>query len=148
MKVSFEGTASEVLQEMQDFLQVKAEPVEAMKETPKATKKKKKVEEPAKEEPVKQEEPVKEEPVKEEPVKEEPVKEEPVEEETPSKLSKEELAIVRQDVQKFVAKKGLQAKTDIENYLHRNFGENGKVSDLTIDKVDEFYDLLGIPKHE
>lgn len=128
MKVSFEGTASEVLQEMQDFLQVKAEPVEAMKETPKATKKKKKVEEPVKEEPVKQEE--------------------PVEEETPSKLSKEELAIVRQDVQKFVAEKGLQAKTDIENYLHRNFGESGKVSDLTIDKVDEFYDLLGIPKHE
>lgn len=143
MKVSFEGMASEVLQEMQDFLQVKAEPVEAMKETPKATKKKKKVEEPAKEEPVKQEEPVKEEPVKEEPVEEEPVKEE-----KPSKLSKEELAIVRQDVQKFVAEKGLQAKTDIENYLHRNFGENGKVSDLTIDKVDEFYGLLGIPKHE
>ena len=138
VRISFEGTSHEVLQEMKDFLSLQQS---AHTETV----------EPSKPEPAKMEAPPKAEKPKKSTNKETP---KPVEEEKDkepkteaAKLSPEDLVIVRQDVVDFT-KKDAANHGKVKAWITENLGDGARLTDLTIDKVDSLYDMLGIPKHE
>lgn len=142
VRISFEGTSHEVLQEMKDFLSLQQS---AHTETV----------EPSKAEPAKKEAPPKAEKPKKAAKKETPKDDrqeelKPVEEEKETeaaKLSPEDLVIVRQDVVDFT-KKDAANHGKVKAWITENLGDGARLTDLTIDKVDSLYDMLGIPKHE
>lgn len=146
VRISFEGTSHEVLQEMKDFLSLQPSAHTETVEPSKA--------EPAKkEEPPKAEKPKKaarkETPKDDQPKEPKPVeKEKDIEPETEAaKLSPEDLVIVRQDVVDFT-KKDAANHGKVKAWITENLGDGARLTDLTIDKVDSLYDMLGIPKHE
>lgn len=144
VRISFEGTSHEVLQEMKDLLSlqqsahtetvepIKAEP--AKKEAPPKAEKPKKA---AKKETPKDD--------RQEELK--PVEEEKDKETEAAKLSPEDLVNVRQDVVDFT-KKDAANHGKVKAWITENLGDGARLTDLTIDKVDSLYDMLGIPKHE
>lgn len=144
VRISFEGTSHEVLQEMKDFLSLQQS---AHTETV----------EPSKAEPAKKEAPPKAEKPKKAAKKEtpkddrqeelKPVEEEKDKETEAAKLSPEGLVIVRQDVVDFT-KKDAANHGKVKAWITENLGDGARLTDLTIDKVDSLYDMLGIPKHE
>ena|GEM_PF-5097500 len=144
VRISFEGTSHEVLQEMKDFLSLQQS---AHTETV----------EPSKAEPAKKEAPPKAEKPKKAAKKEtpkddrqeelKPVEEEKDKETEATKLSPEDLVIVRQDVVDFT-KKDAANHGKVKAWITENLGDGARLTDLTIDKVDSLYDMLGIPKHE
>lgn len=142
VRISFEGTSHEVLQEMKDFLSLQQS---AHTETV----------EPSKAEPAKKEAPPKAEKPKKAAKKETPKDDrqeelKPVEEEKETeaaKLSPEDLVIVRQDVVDFT-KKDAANHGKVKAWITENLGDGARLTDLTLDKVDSLYDMLGIPKHE
>lgn len=145
VRISFEGTSHEVLQEMKDFLSLQqsahTETVELSKAEP-----------PKKEAPPKAEKPKKA--TKKETPKDDPEEPKPVEEEKDkepkaeaAKLSSEDLVIVRQDVVDFT-KKDAANHGKVKAWITENLGDGARLTDLTTDKVDSLYDMLGIPKHE
>lgn len=145
VRISFEGTSHEVLQEMKDFLSMQSAHTEMV--------------EPSKAEPPKKEAPPKAEKPKKATKKETPKDDrqeepKPVEEEKgkdpeteAAKLSPEDLVIVRQDVVDFT-KKDAANHGKVKAWITENLGDGARLTDLTIDKVDSLYDMLGIPKHE
>lgn len=148
VRISFEGTSHEVLQEMKDFLSMQPSTHTEMVEPSKA--------EPAKKEaPPKAEKPKKatkketpKDDLQEEP---KPVEEEEEKDKEPeteaAKLSPEDLVIVRQNVVDFT-KKDAANHGKVKAWITENLGDGARLTDLTIDKVDSLYDMLGIPKHE
>lgn len=144
VRISFEGTSHEVLQEMKGFLSLQQS---AHTETV----------EPSKAEPAKKEAPPKAEKPKKAAKKEtpkddrqeelKPVEEEKDKETEAAKLSPEDLVIVRQDVVDFT-KKDAANHGKVKAWITENLGDGARLTDLTIDKVDSLYDMLGIPKHE
>lgn len=146
VRISFEGTSHEVLQEMKDFLSLQPSAHTEMVEPSKA-------EPPKKEAPPKAEKPKKatrketpkddlqEEP---KPVEAEKAKEPETE---AAKLSPEDLVIVRQDVVDFT-KKDAANHGKVKAWITENLGDGARLTDLTLDKIDSLYDMLGIPKHE
>ncbi len=145
VRISFEGTSHEVLQEMKDFLSLQPSAHTEMVEPSKA-------EPPKKEAPPKAEKPKKA--TKKETPKDDPEEPKPVEEEKDkepkaeaAKLSPEDLVIVRQDVVDFT-KKDAANHGKVKAWIAENLGDGARLTDLTIDKVDSLYDMLGIPKHE
>ena len=144
VRISFEGTSHEVLQEMKAFLSLQQS---AHTETV----------EPSKAEPAKKEAPPKAEKPKKAAKKEtpkddrqeelKPVEEEKDKETEAAKLSPEDLVIVRQDVVDFT-KKDAANHGKVKAWITENLGDGARLTDLTIDKVDSLYDMLGIPKHE
>lgn len=148
VRISFEGTSHEVLQEMKDFLSMQPSTHTEMVEPSKA--------EPAKKEaPPKAEKPKKatkketpKDDLQEEP---KPVEEEEEKDKEPeteaAKLSSEDLVIIRQDVVDFT-KKDAANHGKVKAWITENLGDGARLTDLTIDKVDSLYDMLGIPKHE
>lgn len=148
VRISFEGTSHEVLQEMKDFLSMQPSTHTEMVEPSKA--------EPAKKEaPPKAEKPKKatkketpKDDLQEEP---KPVEEEEEKDKEPeteaAKLSSEDLVIIRQDVVDFT-KKDAANHGKVKAWITENLGDGARLTDLTIDKVDSLYDTLGIPKHE
>lgn len=144
VRISFEGTSHEVLQEMKDFLSLQQS---AHTETV----------EPSKAEPAKKEAPPKAEKPKKAAKKEtpkddrqeelKPVEEEKDKETEAAKLSPEDLVIVRQEVVDFT-KKDAANHGKVKAWITENLGDGARLTDLTIDKVDSLYDMLGIPKHE
>ena len=148
VRISFEGTSHEVLQEMKDFLSMqpsthtemvepsKAEP--AKKEAPPQAEKPKKATKKETPKDDLQEEP--------KPVEEEEEKDKEPETEA-AKLSSEDLVIIRQDVVDFT-KKDAANHGKVKAWITENLGDGARLTDLTIDKVDSLYDMLGIPKHE
>lgn len=146
VRISFEGTSHEVLQEMKDFLSLQPSAHTEMVEPSKA-------EPPKKEAPPKAEKPKKatrketpkddlqEEP---KPVEAEKAKEPETE---AAKLSPEDLVIVRQDVVDFT-KKDAANHGKVKAWITENLGDGARLTDLTLDKIDSLYDMLGVPKHE
>lgn len=145
VRISFEGTSHEVLQEMKDFLSLQPSAHTEMVDPSKA-------EPPKKEAPPKAEKPKKA--TKKETPKDDPEEPKPVEEEKDkepnaeaAKLSSEDLVIVRQDVVDFT-KKDAANHGKVKAWITENLGDGARLTDLTIDKVDSLYNMLGIPKHE
>lgn len=144
VRISFEGTSHEVLQEMKDFLSLQQSAHTEMVDPSKA-------EPPKKEAPPKAEKPKKA--AKKETPKDDrqeelkPVEEEKDKETEAAKLSPEDLVIVRQDVVDFT-KKDAANHGKVKAWITENLGDGARLTDLTIDKVDSLYDMLGIPKHE
>lgn len=146
VRISFEGTSHEVLQEMKDFLSLQqsahTETVEpskaesAKKEAPPKAEKPKKATKKETPKDDRQEEP--------KPVEGEKDKEPETE---AAKLSPEDLVIVRQDVVDFT-KKDAANHGKVKAWITENLGDGARLTDLTIDKIDSLYDMLGIPKHE
>lgn len=143
VRISFEGTSHEVLQEMKDFLSMQSAHTEMVEPS--------KAEPPKKEAPTKAEKPKKA--AKKETPKDDrqeelkPVEEEKDKETEAAKLSPEDLVIVRQDVVDFT-KKDAANHGKVKAWITENLGDGARLTDLTIDKVDSLYDMLGIPKHE
>lgn len=143
VRISFEGTSHEVLQEMKDFLSMQSAHTEMVEPS--------KAEPPKKEAPPKAEKPKKA--AKKETPKDDrqeelkPVEEEKDKETEAAKLSPEDLVIVRQDVVDFT-KKDTANHGKVKAWITENLGDGARLTDLTIDKVDSLYDMLGIPKHE
>ncbi len=143
VRISFEGTSHEVLQEMKDFLSMQSAHTEMVEPS--------KAEPPKKEAPPKAEKPKKA--AKKETPKDDwqeelkPVEEEKDKETEAAKLSPEDLVIVRQDVVDFT-KKDAANHGKVKAWITENLGDGARLTDLTIDKVDSLYDMLGIPKHE
>lgn len=143
VRISFEGTSHEVLQEMKDFLSMQSAHTEMVEPS--------KAEPPKKEAPPKAEKPKKA--AKKETPKDDrqeelkPVEEEKDKETEAAKLSSEDLVIVRQDVVDFT-KKDAANHGKVKAWITENLGDGARLTDLTIDKVDSLYDILGIPKHE
>ena len=143
VRISFEGTSHEVLQEMKDFLSMQSAHTEMVEPS--------KAEPPKKEAPPKAEKPKKA--AKKETPKDDwqeelkPVEEEKDKETEAAKLSPEDLVIVRQDVVDFT-KKDAANHGKVKAWITENLGDGARLPDLTIDKVDSLYDMLGIPKHE
>lgn len=143
VRISFEGTSHEVLQEMKDFLSMQSAHTEMVEPS--------KAEPPKKEAPPKAEKPKKA--AKKETPKDDrqeelkPVEEEKDKETEAAKLSSEDLVIVRQDVVDFT-KKDAANHGKVKAWITENLGDGARLTDLTIDKVDSLYDMLGIPKHE
>lgn len=143
VRISFEGTSHEVLQEMKDFLSMQSAHTEMVEPS--------KAEPPKKEAPPKAEKPKKA--AKKETPKDDwqeelkPVEEEKDKETEAAKLSPENLVIVRQDVVDFT-KKDAANHGKVKAWITENLGDGARLTDLTIDKVDSLYDMLGIPKHE
>lgn len=143
VRISFEGTSHEVLQEMKDFLSMQSAHTEMVEPS--------KAEPPKKEAPPKAEKPKKA--AKKETPKDDwqeelkPVEEEKDKETEAAKLSPEDLVIVRQDVVDFT-KKDAANHGNVKAWITENLGDGARLTDLTIDKVDSLYDMLGIPKHE
>lgn len=153
VRISFEGTSHEVLQEMKDFLSLQQSAHTETVEPSKAEV------EPSKAEPAKKEAPPKAEKPKKATKKETPKDDQqeepkPVEEEKDkepeteaAKLSPEDLVIVRQDVVDFT-KKDAANHGKVKAWITENLGDGARLTDLTIDKIDSLYDMLGTPKHE
>lgn len=146
VRISFEGSSHEVLQEMKDFLSLQPSAHTEMVEPSKA-------EPPKKEAPPKAEKPKKA-TKKETPKDDRQEEPKPVEAEKDkepkteaAKLSSEDLVIVRQDVVDFT-KKDAANHGKVKAWITENLGDGARLTDLTIDKVDSLYDMLGIPKHE
>lgn len=143
VRISFEGTSHEVLQEMKDFLSMQSAHTEMVEPS--------KAEPPKKEAPPKAEKPkkaAKKETPKDDRLEElKPVEEEKDKETEAAKLSSEDLVIVRQDVVDFT-KKDAANHGKVKAWITENLGDGARLTDLTIDKVDSLYDMLGIPKHE
>ncbi|MFR0062489.1 MAG: hypothetical protein ACLRUJ_01495 [Megasphaera micronuciformis] len=143
VRISFEGTSHEVLQEMKDFLSMQSAHTEMVEPS--------KAEPPKKEAPPKAEKPKKA--AKKETPKDDrqeelkPVEEEKDKETEAAKLSSEDLVNVRQDVVDFT-KKDAANHGKVKAWITENLGDGARLTDLTIDKVDSLYDMLGIPKHE
>lgn len=143
VRISFEGTSHEVLQEMKDFLSMQSAHTKMVEPS--------KAEPPKKEAPPKAEKPKKA--AKKETPKDDrqeelkPVEEEKDKETEAAKLSPEDLVIVRQDVVDFT-KKDAANHGKVKAWITENLGDGARLTDLTIDKVDSLYDMLGIPKHE
>lgn len=143
VRISFEGTSHEVLQEMKDFLSMQSAHTEMVEPS--------KAEPPKKEAPPKAEKPKKA--AKKETPKDDrqeelkPVEEEKDKETEAAKLSSEDLVIVRQDVVDFT-KKDAANHGKVKAWITENLGDGARLTDLTIDKVDSLYDILGVPKHE
>lgn len=143
VRISFEGTSHEVLQEMKDFLSMQSAHTEMVEPS--------KAEPPKKEAPPKAEKPKKA--AKKETPKDDwqeelkPVEEEKDKETEAAKLSPKDLVIVRQDVVDFT-KKDAANHGKVKAWITENLGDGARLTDLTIDKVDSLYDMLGIPKHE
>lgn len=144
VRISFEGTSHEVLQEMTDFLSMQSAHTEMVEPS--------KAEPPKKEAPPKAEKPKKA--TKKETPKDGPEEPKPVEEEKDkepkaeaAKLSPEDLVNVRQDVVDFT-KKDAANHGKVKAWITENLGDGARLTDLTIDKIDSLYDMLGIPKHE
>lgn len=143
VRISFEGTSHEVLQEMKDFLSMQSAHTEMVEPS--------KAEPPKKEAPPKAEKPKKA--AKKETPKDDrqeelkPVEEEKDKETEAAKLSPEDLVNVRQDVVDFT-KKDAANHGKVKAWITENLGDGARLTDLTIDKVDSLYDMLGVPKHE
>ena len=146
VRISFEGTSHEVLQEMRDFLSLQPS---AHTETvdPSKTEPARKVAPPKAEKPkkaTKKETPKDDRQEEPKPVEEEKDKE-PESEAT--KVSSEDLASIRQDVVDFT-KKDAANHGKVKAWITENLGGGARLTDLTTDKIDSLYDMLGVPKHE
>lgn len=146
VRISFEGTSHEVLQEMKAFLSLQqsahTETVEPSKAEPPKKEAPPKAEKPKK--ATKREAPKDDRQEEPKPVEGEKDKEPETE---AAKLSPEDLVVVRQDVVDFT-KKDTANHGKVKAWITENLGDGARLTDLTIDKVDSLYDMLGIPKHE
>lgn len=146
VRISFEGTSHEVLQEMKAFLSLQqsahTETVEPSKAEPGKKDVPPKVEKPKK--TTKKETPKDDRQEESKPVEGEKDKEPETE---AAKLSPEDLASIRQDVVDFT-KKDAANHGKVKAWITENLGDVARLTDLTIDKIDSLYDMLGIPKHE